>query len=170
MIWWKDFSNVRIFKSLRLNRGAVITTVSINGSTTDVPVAEIAKIGRNLSSQGAPQTATNTASLTDAQMLGGILVGTPTAAAAYTVRTGAQLEDALLAIYPDLKVNDTFDLTVINLGATTFDITMTAAAGITFVGEVILRPGADAATEHGGQGTWRFRYTAADTFIAYRVA
>lgn len=121
--------------------------------------------------QVAPQTATGTATLTAAQMLGGILVATPAAAAAYTVLTGALLEAALRAINPVLEVNDTFDLTVINLGGTTnFDITMTAAAGVTFVGEVVLRPGVDAATEHAGQGTWRFRFTATSTFIAYRVA
>jgi hypothetical protein len=120
--------------------------------------------------QAAPATATGTDSLTDAQMLSGILVATPAAAAAYTVRTGTQLEAALLAAGFQVQNGDTFDLTVINLGATTFDITMTAATGITFVGEVVLRPGADAATEQGGQGTWRFRRTAANTFVAYRVS
>jgi hypothetical protein len=125
--------------------------------------------GKLFTPQAAPETSADTATLTDAQMLSGILAATPTAAAAYTVRTGAQLEDAVLVIHPNLTAGDCFDLTIINLGGTGDDITMTAAAGITFVGEVVLRPGADAGTEHGGQGTWRFRYTAADTFIAYRV-
>ena len=126
--------------------------------------------GRLFTPQAAPETAADTASLTDAQMLSGILEATPTAAAAYTVRTGTQLEAALLAAGFQVQNGDCFELVIINLGGTGDDITMTAATGITFVGEVVLRPGADAGTEHGGQGTWRFRRTAANTFIAYRVA
>lgn len=115
----------------------------------------------------APQTATNTASLTDAQMTGGLIVATPTAAATYTVRTGTQLKAALPS---DLAADDSFDLTIINIGATTFDITLAAAADITIVGDAVVRPSADSPTEQAGQGTFRFRYTTGVTFIAYRIS
>lgn len=168
MIAWKDFKNLRVFKSLNFKPMAKFV-VDQTGSAPDLEgnVSELVKVGR----QGAPATAADTATLTDAQMLAGILVATPTAAAAYTLRTGAQLAAALKATNPGLKVNDTFDLTIINIGGTTDDITVTApASGITLVGDAVVRPSADSGTEQAGQGTFRFRYTAADTFVAYRVS
>lgn len=127
--------------------------------------------GKLFTPQAAPETATDTATLTDAQMLSGILVATPTAAADYTLRTGAQLNTAVLAVHPGLTAGDCFDLTIINLGGTGDDITVTApASGITIVGDPVVGPIADVATEQMSTGTFRFRYTAADTFIAYRVA
>jgi hypothetical protein len=114
----------------------------------------------------APATATDTASLTDAQMVAGVLVATPTAAAAYTVRTGTQLKAALPA---DLTADDSFDLTIINLGGTGDDITLTAATDITIVGDPVVGPTADVATEQSSVGTFRFRFVSGTTFVAYRV-
>lgn len=138
------------------------------GATSNIDTFRMT--GKLFTPQAAPETATNTATLTDAQMLSGILVATPTAAAAYTVRTGTQLEDAIQAIHPNLTAGDCFDLTIINIGGTLNDITLTAATGITIVGDAVVRPSADSGTEQAGQGTFRFRYTAANTFIAYRVS
>lgn len=115
----------------------------------------------------APQTATDTASLSDAQMTGGVLVGTPTAAAAYTVRTGTQL---LAALPTDIAADDAFDLVIINLGGTGDDITLTAATDITIVGDPVVGPIADVATEQMSSGTFRFRYVTGTTFVAYRIA
>ncbi len=117
-----------------------------------------------------PETATATATLTDAQMLTGILVATPTAAAAYTMRTGTQLDAALVALGYVLRVNDAFDLTIINSGGTGDDITLTASTGITIVGDPVVGPVADVATEQAGQGTFRLRRTAANTWVAYRIS
>ncbi len=157
----------------------------IDGITNGTPAAGKALVldansaigSFNLSSkiigtQAAPATATDTATLTDAQHLSGILVATPTAAAAYTTLTGALLDDAVLAAFPTFPLNGTFDLTIINIGGTGDDITLTAgASGITLVGEAIIRPVADSATDGAtGQGTFRHRRTAADTWIIYRVA
>ncbi len=117
---------------------------------------------------GTPATATDTASLTDAQMVAGILVGTPTAAAAYTVRTGTQLKAALPT---DLAAGDSFDLVIINLAATTnWDITLTAATDITIVGDPVVGPLADVATQQACEGTFRFRFVSGTTFVAYRVS
>ena len=114
-----------------------------------------------------PQTSAGTATLTAAQMLGSILVATPAGTATYTTLTGTLLKAALPAGFlPD----DSFDMTIINLGSTTQDITLAGGTNVTIVGEAVLRPGADAATEQGGQGTWRFRNTTGVTFVAYRTS
>lgn len=115
---------------------------------------------------GTPATATDTASLSDAQMLAGILVATPTAAAAYTVRTGTQLKAALPT---DLAAGDTFNLTIINLGGTGDDITLTAATDITIVGDPVIGPVADVATEQQSEATFAFRFVTGTTFVAYRI-
>jgi hypothetical protein len=138
------------------------------GATSNIDTFRMT--GKLFTPQATPETAADTASLTDAQMLSGILVATPTAAAAYTVRTGTQLDAAITAIHPNLTVGDCFDLTIINIGGTGDDITLTAASGITIVGDAVVRPSADSGTEQAGQGTFRLRHTAADTFIAYRVS
>lgn len=134
------------------------TTLTFN--TAPVPLRFVA--------QGAPETATDTATLTVAQMLCGILVATPTAAAAYTTPTGAVLDDAMPT---DIGTDVAFDLTIINIGGTGDDITLTAgASGFSIVGDAVVRPSADSGTEQAGQGTFRIRRTAADTFIAYRIS
>lgn len=113
-----------------------------------------------------PLTSTDTATLTVAQMLSGVLVATPVNAAAYTMPTGTLLKAALpLTLQP----NDAFDLTIINLGGTGDDITLTASTNITIVGDPVVGPIADVATEQDGQGTFRLRYISGVTFVAYRV-
>lgn len=123
--------------------------------------------GKLYTPQAAPEVATDTASLTNAQMLSGILVATPTDAAAYTVRTGTQLKAALPST---LAAGDCFDLIIINLGGTGDDITLTPADDITIVGNAVVGPIADVATEQECQGTFRFRYTTGVVFVAYRIA
>lgn len=115
----------------------------------------------------APQTATATVTLTSAQMLGGLLVATPTSAAAYMTLTGTQIEAALAG---DVQTGEYFDLTIINLGGTGDDITYTAGADVTVVGDPVVGPVADVATEQMSSGTFRHRRSAANTFIAYRIA
>jgi hypothetical protein len=114
----------------------------------------------------AQTTATDTASLTDAQMVAGVLACTPTAAAAYTVRTGTQLKAALPA---DLAAGDAFDLVITNLGGTGDDITLTADTGITIVGDPVVGPVADVATEQMSTGIFQFRFVSGTTFVATRI-
>lgn len=110
----------------------------------------------------APQTATSTATLTVAQVTGGTLVGNPsTTAATYTMPTGTLLDAAL----GNIKVDSTFELTVINIGTSTGVITMAVGTGITAVGHLAL-PTAAA----GSTAQFRFRKTAANTFTVYRIA
>jgi hypothetical protein len=140
-----------------------LTSVSPGVSGSLVATDNVYIRGRLYIKQATPQTATGTASLTDAQMIGGILVGTPAATATYTVRTGTQLEAALGG---DIANDDSFDLTVINLGSAGDIITMAVASGITFVGSVTIDdPGADIPSS----GTFRFRRVSANVFVAYRL-
>lgn len=112
------------------------------------------------------QTATATASLTVAQTTGGVLVGNPsTTAATYTLPTGTQLDAAVT----NAKIGSTFELTVINLGTSTGLITMAVGTGITAVGNLVVAITGSAAGV-GGAALFRFRKTAANTWVVYRVA
>lgn len=86
----------------------------------------------NLTRELTLQTAIDTATLTQAQAVNALLVGTPTAAAAYTTPTGAQLE----LMFPD-SVNGQVvgELQIKNTSAGANAITLTAgASGVTITG------------------------------------
>ena len=74
----------------------------------------------------APATATDSATLTPAQITNGIIIGTPTTTAAYTLPLASDL-DALLT---NSKVGTIFDFRVINT-TTAGVITMTTNTGWT---------------------------------------
>jgi len=117
----------------------------------------------NLGVLPAPQTATTTTTLTVAQILGKVLVGTAgTAAATYTLPTAALLDAAVQGI----KVDTTFDLVIINLGTSSGVITVAAGTGITLVGMVTL----PITTAAGSSATFRFRKTGDAAWTAYRVS
>jgi hypothetical protein len=116
--------------------------------------------------QAAPQTATTTATLTAAQITGGILVGTPgTGAATYTMPTATAID----AVFTNAKVNSTFDLTVINLGTSSGVITMAVGTGITAVGNLLVAITGSAAGV-GGAAQFLFRKTDTAAYTVYRVA
>ena len=81
-----------------------------------------------------PATATSTATLTAAQVLSGILLGSPgSSAASYTLPTVADLEATLSSA----KVGSTFNLSVVNVdGSGSGVITLVAGTGITVYGSV----------------------------------
>lgn len=113
----------------------------------------------------AVQTATDTATLTAAQVLGGIIVGTPTAAATYTLPTVALLEATL----SNAKVGTTFDLSIINVATTaTYDITIAVGTGWTIVGQTQIS--SNAAVTDSAQANFRARKTASGAWTLYRVA
>ncbi len=93
--------------------------------------------------------------MTAAQVLNGIILATPTAAAAYTLPTVANLEAALSSAI----VGNTVDFTVINLASSNYDITMTTNTGWTVTGGgVVVVQEASSATFRGrktGDGTWQ---------------
>jgi len=116
--------------------------------------------------QAAQQTATATATLTVAQITGGILVGNPsTTAASYTLPTAALID----ATMTNMKTNSTFKLTVINLGTSTGLITVVVGTGITAVGNLVVAITGSAAGVSGA-GEFLFRKTGDAAYTVYRVA
>jgi hypothetical protein len=116
--------------------------------------------------QAAPQTATTTATLTAAQITGGILVGTAgTGAVSYTMPTATAID----AVFTNAKVNSTFELTVINLGTSSGVITMVVGTGITAVGNLLVAITGSAAGV-GGAAKFLFRKTDTAAYTVYRVA
>lgn len=116
--------------------------------------------------QAAPQTATTTATLTAAQVTGGILVGTAgTGAVSYTMPTATAID----AVFTNAKVNSTFELTVINLGTSSGVITMVVGTGITAVGNLLVAITGSAAGVSGA-GQFLFRKTGDAAYTVYRVA
>jgi hypothetical protein len=116
--------------------------------------------------QAAPQTATTTATLTAAQITGGILVGTAgTGAVTYTMPTATAID----AVFTNAKVNSTFELTVINLGTSSGVITMAVGTGITAVGNLLVAITGSAAGV-GGAAQFLFRKTGDAAYTVYRVA
>ena len=108
----------------------------------------------------APQTATATATLTAAQIVGGMLVANPgTSAATYTLPTGAQIDAAV----PNATVGSTFDLALINIGTSTGAVTLAVSTGVTDGGNAVT---AVAVTT---SALFRFRKVADNTFVAYRI-
>ena len=115
-----------------------------------------------LITQAAPPTATTGATLTVAQITGGILLGSPgTTASAYTLPAVATLE----ATVSSAKVNSAFDFSVCNVdGSSTGVITMTAGTGWTIVGLATI------AATAGTTGSFRARKTGDGTWTLYRLA
>lgn len=115
-----------------------------------------------ISKMGAPATATATATLTTAQLLSGILLGSPgSSAATYTTPTGAQIDSAL----GNAHVGSTFMLSITNVdGSGSGVITLAGGTGVT-------NPtlGTVAATAGTAQ-LFLFRKTGTATWVIYRYA
>lgn len=85
--------------------------------------------------QNTPATAADTATLTVAQLINGILLSTPTAAAAYTLPLGTDMDTAL----GNFKIGSAFMFSVVNLASNAaFDITMTTNTGWTLTGNGVM--------------------------------
>ena len=108
----------------------------------------------------APATATDTATLTAAQVLNGIILATPTAAAAYTLPTVSDLEAALSSA----NTGSTVDFVVINLASSNYDITMTTNTGWTVTG------GGVVVVQEASSAQFRARKTGTGTWQLYRIA
>lgn len=103
------------------------------------------------------------ATLTAAQLLGGMIAGSPGAsAAAYTLPTVTLLEASLTNA---VRTNQAFDFSISNIdGNTSGVITLTAGTGWTLVGLATL------AAVAGTSGQWRARKTGVGTWTAYRLS
>lgn len=108
----------------------------------------------------APQTATSTATLTAAQIVNGWLVANPgTSAATYTLPTGALIDAAV----PNATVGSTFDLSIINTGTSSGAVTLAVSTGVTDGGNAVV------AIPITSSALFRFRKTADNTFVVYRI-
>lgn len=106
-------------------------------------------------------TASGAQTATAARLIGGIMVSTATAAFALTTATGAEICAALDAVGQNI-VGVSFKFSIVNLGTSTFHITLTAGAtGVTLSGDAIV--------EAGTSTTFRALVTAANTVIIYTV-
>ena len=110
--------------------------------------------------QAAPATAIDTATLTAAQLLNGIILATPTAAAAYTLPLGTAMDTAV----GNAKINSYFDFYVINLASSNYDITMTTNTGWTLTG------GGVAVVQELSSAHFRARKTDVGTWSLYRLS
>ena len=108
----------------------------------------------------APVTATDTATLTAAQVLNGIILATPTAAANYTLPTVALLEAAL----PSANVGNTIDFVIVNLASSNYDITLVTSTGWTITG------GGVTVVQELSSASFRARKTGDGTWQLYRIA
>lgn len=114
----------------------------------------------------APQTATDTATLTVAQLFGGILQGTPTAAAAYTLPL---VTDVIAALPGGVAANDGFDIIVVNLATNAaYDITMTTNTGWTLSGNMVVESNEN--DRASSEARFRARVTSSTAMTLYRIA
>ena len=98
---------------------------------------------------------------TTARLLGGVMVSTATAAFALTTATGAEICAALDAVGQNF-VGISFEFSIVNLGTSTFHITLTAGAtGVTVSGDAIV--------EAGTSSSFRAVVTAANTVVIYSI-
>ena len=113
-----------------------------------------------INESAAPQTATVTATLTAAQILGNVLVANPsTSAATYTLPTGAAID----AVLTNAKVGSTFDLYIVNIGTSSGTVTLAVSTGVSDGGNAVV------AVAITSSAQFRFRRTADATYVAYRL-
>lgn len=109
----------------------------------------------------APQTATSTATLTAAQVTGGILVANPsTSAATYTLPTAAAIE----AVVSSATVGSTFDWIVVNTGTSSGAVTLSLGTGLTDGGNAVV------AIPVTSSAQFRFRKTGDAAWTVYKIA
>ena len=115
-----------------------------------------------LGTQSAPATATSTATLTIAQLVTGIVLGSPGgSAASYTLPTVALTEATLV----NARVDSSFDFSIINVdGSGSGVITVLVGTGWTITGLATI------AATAGTTGRFRARKTGATTWTLYRLA
>ena len=95
--------------------------------------------------------------LTTAELIEGIVDGTPTGNRAVTTPTAAEI---LTALGVQNKVGQTFELTIVNKATSTHKFTLTAGSDVTIVG--------DADVVAASSGTFVFRVTSSTAVSAFR--
>ncbi len=108
-----------------------------------------------------PQTATATATLTAAQITGGMLYANPsTSAATYTLPTAALIDTAV----PNAVIGSTFDLSIVNVGTSSGTVTLSMGTGVTDGGNAAV------AVAITSSAVFRFRKTGDAAWSVYKIA
>jgi hypothetical protein len=108
-----------------------------------------------------PQSATSTATLTAAQVTGGILVANPsTSAATYTLPTASAID----AVVTSAKPGSTFTLNLVNIGTSSGAVTLATATGLTDGGNAFV------AVAITSSAQFTFRKTADGAWTVYKTA
>ena len=108
----------------------------------------------------APQTATSTATLTAAQITGGILVANPsTSAATYTLPAATDIDNAVSSA----TVGSTFDLSIVNTGTSSGTVTLSMGTGVTDGGNAAV------AVAITSSALFRFRKTGDGAWSVYKI-
>ena len=109
----------------------------------------------------APQTATSTATLTAAQITGGILYANPsTSAATYTLPTASDIDSAVSSA----TTGSTFDLSIVNVGTSSGTVTLSMGTGVTDGGNAAV------AVAVTSSALFRFRKTGDGAWSVYKIA
>lgn len=115
----------------------------------------------------APAAKTTTATLTAAELLGGLITANQGAAGAatYTTPTGTQVQAALPT---DFATGDSFDFSIVNISTNAAeDVTVAGDTGMTAVGNMTIA--SNAAVGDQAWGTFRVRKTGNNAFSFYRI-
>jgi hypothetical protein len=118
--------------------------------------------------QGTPAAKTTSATLTAAEVTGGIITANQGggAAATYTTPTATQIEAAMPTGF---ALNDSFDLALVNISTAAAETaTIGAGSGITLVGNPTVA--ANSATTTISTGTFRFRKVSTGAWTVYRIS
>ena len=108
----------------------------------------------------APQTATSTATLTAAQITGGMLVANPsTSAATYTLPAATDIDNAVSSA----TVGSTFDLAIVNIGTSSGTVTLSMGTGLTDGGNAAV------AVAVTSSAIFRFRKTGDGAWSVYKI-
>ena len=132
-----------------------------------VKVAELRNAGMTTVGQGTPVAKTVTGAITAAELIVGLITTTgATAPSVHQLPTGTLLAAAI----PGIEIGQSFDFTIINTGTgASDDATITVNTDVTIIGSPTVGAITDA-TIISGSGRFRARYTAANTFVVYRLA
>jgi hypothetical protein len=116
---------------------------------------------------GAPSAANATATLTAAQIVGGVITSTgATGPTLLTMPLATDLDAAL----PNMKIGEFIEFDIINTGTgAANDVTLQVNTGVTIVGNPTVGSLTDA-TIISGSGIFRLRKSAASTYVVYRRA
>jgi hypothetical protein len=111
--------------------------------------------------EATPLTATSTATLSVAQVTGGLLVANPsTSAATYTLPTAALIDETVSSA----KIGSTFDLNIVNIGTSSGTVTLATATGLTDGGNAFV------VVPVTSSALFRFRKTGDGAWTVYKVA